>query len=311
MTEKNNNPEIKRNYHVPVLLTESVNGMNIRPDDICVDVTFGGGGHSQEILSKLGAGGRLFVFDQDEDAIGNIIDDKRQTFIRSNFRFLKTFLKYHDIKEVNSILADLGVSSHHFDDTDRGFSFRFEDSVPDMRMNRKGDLTAAKILNQYDEEKLANILYFYGELKQSRQIASAIVKKRREKEIEQIKDLLEILYPYTKGGKEKKILAQAFQALRIEVNKEIDALKEMLSQSLELLVSGGRLVVITYHSLEDRVVKNFFKTGNFEGVVEKDFYGNINTPFIQVNNKVITPSPKEQDENPRSRSAKLRIAQKK
>jgi len=311
MTKRKNTPEITENYHVPVLLTESVDGMDIRPDDICVDVTFGGGGHSREILSRLGAKGHLYVFDQDEDAIRNVIDDKRQTFIRSNFRFLKTFLKYYHVEKVNSILADLGVSSHHFDDDSRGFSFRFDDGELDMRMNRQGELTAAKILNQYNEEKLANILYHYGELKQSRQIAAAIVKKRNEKKIEHTKDLLDILSPYIKGGKEKKILAQAYQSLRIEVNQEMDALKEMLSQALEVLVPGGRLSVITYHSLEDRIVKNFFKTGNFEGVVDKDFYGNVNTPFILVNNKVITPSVEEQDENPRSRSAKLRIAQKK
>lgn len=298
-------------YHVPVLLKESVDGMNIQANDICVDVTFGGGGHSREILSRLGSGGHLYVFDQDEDAIQNIIDDKKQTFIRSNFCFLKTFLKYHNITEVNSILADLGVSSHHFDDSERGFSFRFEEGQLDMRMNQKSDLTAAKILNEYAEEDLANILYLYGELKPSRQIAAAVVRQRKEKAFEKVKDLLVILTPYTKGGKEKKVLAQAFQALRIEVNQEMQTLKDMLTQALEVLVPGGRLSVITYHSLEDRLVKNFFKTGNFEGDVDKDFYGNINAPFVLVNNRVITPSPEEQDANPRSRSAKLRIAEKK
>lgn len=298
-------------YHVPVLLKASVDGMNISSGDICVDVTFGGGGHSREILSRLGDKGRLYVFDQDEDAVNNITGDPRLVFIRSNFRYLKTFLKYHDVESVNSVLADLGVSSHHFDDDQRGFSFRFEEGDLDMRMNQQGNLTAAKVLNEYQEEDLANVLYLYGELKQSRQIASKIVAKRKEKTFRQIKDLLEILTPYTKGGKEKKILAQAFQALRIEVNQEMEALKEMLLQAKDVLHSGGRLSVITYHSLEDRLVKNFFKTGNFEGTVEQDFYGNVNTPFLLVNNKVIVPSDEEQAINPRSRSAKLRIAEKK
>lgn len=312
MTDNKNNKPIKADgYHVPVLLNPSIDGMNIQPEDICVDVTFGGGGHSREILSRLGDKGRLYVFDQDEDAINNITDDKRLTFIRSNFRFLKTFLKYHEVDSVNSILADLGVSSHHFDNDERGFSFRFEDGNLDMRMNQRSELTAAKILNEYSEEDIANVLYLYGELKPSRQIAATIVRTRKEKPFSKIKDLLEILTPYTKGGKEKKILAQAFQALRIEVNEEMETLKEMLQQSLEILASGGRLSVITYHSLEDRLVKNFFKTGNFEGTVDKDFYGNVNTPFVLVNNKVIVPSQEEQERNPRSRSAKLRIAEKK
>jgi 16S rRNA (cytosine1402-N4)-methyltransferase len=312
MSDKKLEYTVAEGYHVPVLLKESVDGMDISSGDICVDVTFGGGGHSREILSRLGDDGRLYVFDQDEDAIQNITDDDRLTFIRSNFRFLKTFLKYHDILSVNSVLADLGVSSHHFDDDDRGFSFRFEESVLDMRMNKKSSLTAAKVLNEYDEEKLANVLYLYGELRQSRQIASNIVRVRKEKPFRQIKDLLEVLDRYTgKGGKDKKILAQAFQALRIEVNQEMEALKDMLTQALEVLLPGGRLVVITYHSLEDRLVKNFFKTGNFEGDVDKDFYGNVNTPFRLVNNKVIVPSDKELAINPRSRSAKLRIAEKK
>ncbi len=309
--KKNTDPRKADGYHVPVLLQASVDGMNIQPDDICVDVTFGGGGHSREILSRLGKDGSLYVFDQDEDAVKNITGDNRLTFIRSNFRFLKTFLKYHDVSEVNSVLADLGVSSHHFDDDKRGFSFRFEDGDLDMRMNRKSNLTAAKLLNEYSEEDIANVLYLYGELKPSRQIASVVVKQRRERPFRTIKDLLDILTPYTKGGKEKKILAQAFQALRIEVNQEMDALKEMLIQARDVLVQGGRLSVITYHSLEDRLVKNFFKTGNFEGKVDKDFYGNVNTPFNLVNNKVIVPSDEEQEINPRSRSAKLRIAEKK
>lgn len=311
MAEDKNKLVVADGYHVPVLLMPSVDGMDIDSEDICVDVTFGGGGHSREILARLGKRGRLYVFDQDEDAIHNITGDSRLTFIRSNFRYLKNFLKYYGVESVNSVLADLGVSSHHFDDDQRGFSFRFEEGDLDMRMNQQAKLSAAEILNTYGEEDLANVLYLYGELKQSRQIASKVAARRREKPFRQIKDLLEILTPYTKGGKEKKILAQAFQALRIEVNQEMDALKEMLEQAKDVLVEGGRLSVITYHSLEDRLVKNFFKTGNFEGNVEKDFYGNVNTPFVLVNNKVIVPSDEEQARNPRSRSAKLRIAEKK
>lgn len=298
-------------YHIPVLLKESVDGMNIRPDSICVDVTFGGGGHSKEILSRLGSNGHLYAFDQDEDAIKNINADDRFTFIRSNFRFLKNFIKYHQVEVVDAILADLGVSSHHFDASDRGFSFRFEDGALDMRMNQKAGKTAADILNTYTEEDLADIFYLYGELKQSRRIASAIVKTRKEKPYKKISDLLDMLNSFIgKGEKEKKVLAQAFQALRIEVNEEMETLKEMLQQALEILKPGGRLSVITYHSLEDRLVKNFFKTGNFEGKVEKDFFGNFSTPFRLVNNKIIVPSKEEEERNPRSRSAKLRIAEK-
>jgi len=299
-------------YHIPVLLNESVDGMNIRPDSICVDVTFGGGGHSREILSRLGDKGHLYAFDQDEDAINNIKPDERFTFIRSNFRFLKNFIKYHEVEEVDSILADLGVSSHHFDEEDRGFSFRFEDSDLDMRMNRQARKTAAYVLNNYTEEKLADVFYLYGELKQSRRIASTIVRTRKEKPYKKISDLLDTLIPFAgRGEKEKKILAQAFQALRIEVNEEMEALKEMLSQGQDILKTGGRFVVITYHSLEDRLVKNFFKTGNFEGKIDKDIFGNFETPFHLVNNKVIVPSREEEERNPRSRSAKLRIAEKK
>jgi 16S rRNA (cytosine1402-N4)-methyltransferase len=297
-------------YHTPVLLAESVDGMNIQPNSICVDVTFGGGGHSREILSRLSPIGHLYSFDQDEDAINNIPEDPRFTFVRSNFRYLNNFLKYHQIESVDAVLADLGVSSHHFDDSERGFSFRFEESGLDMRMNQKSKKSAAAILNEYSEEDLANTLYLYGELRQSRQIAAAIVRKRMQNPIRKTSDLLDALAPFARKEKEKKILAQAFQALRIEVNEEMDALREMLEQALELLKPGGRLSVITYHSLEDRLVKNFFKTGNFEGNVEKDFFGNISTPFRLVNNKVIVPSETEQAANPRSRSAKLRIAEK-
>lgn len=298
-------------YHTPVLLHESVDGMNIRTDSVCVDVTFGGGGHSKEILSRIGNKGHLYGFDQDEDAISNIPQDKRFTFVRSNFRYLKNFIKYHGEDKVDAILADLGVSSHHFDDEDRGFSFRFEDSKLDMRMNQKGNKTAAQILNNYSEEQLANIFYLYGELKQSRRMASVIVKTRKEKPYKKTSDLLDTLSQFVgRGEKEKKVLAQAFQALRIEVNEEMETLKEMLEQSLDILKTGGRLVVITYHSLEDRLVKNFLKTGNFEGKVEKDIFGNFETPFRLINNKVIIPSKEEEERNPRSRSAKLRIAEK-
>lgn len=298
-------------YHIPVLLHESVDGMNIRPNSICVDVTFGGGGHSKEILSRLGKDGHLYAFDQDEDAINNIQPNDKFTFIRSNFRYLKNFIRYHDVDEVDAILADLGVSSHHFDAEDRGFSFRFEDSDLDMRMNRKGNKTAAQILNTYSEEKLADIFYLYGELKQSRRIAAVIVKTRKENPYKKTSDLLNTLNSFVgRGEKEKKILAQAFQALRIEVNDEMQTLKDMLEQSLEILKIGGRISVITYHSLEDRIVKNFFKTGNFEGKVEKDFFGNFETPFKLINNKVIIPNKEEEERNPRSRSAKLRIAEK-
>lgn len=298
-------------YHVPVLLKESVDGMNITSDSICVDVTFGGGGHSREILSRLGEKGHLYAFDQDEDAIKNIKEDSRFTFVRSNFRYLKNFIRYYDVDGVDAILADLGVSSHHFDDEGRGFSFRFEDSALDMRMNQQGLKTAAKILNTYTEERLADIFYLYGELRQSRRLASAIVQQRKNSSYKKVKDLLDTLAPFVgKGEKEKKVLAQAFQALRIEVNEEMETLKEMLEQSLAVLKPGGRLSVITYHSLEDRLVKNFLKTGNFEGKVEKDFYGNFDTPFRLINNKVIVPSKEEEALNPRSRSAKLRIAEK-
>lgn len=299
-------------YHIPALLQDSVDGMNLKPDSICVDVTFGGGGHSREILFRLGNKGHLYSFDQDIDALSNIEENENFTFVHSNFRYLKNFMQYHEVKSVDAILADLGVSSHHFDDSKRGFSFRYENEKLDMRMNQKAKKTAADILNQYNEEKLADIFFFYGELKQARRIASTIVKSRQEKPFKLISDLLETLAPFIgKNEKEKKILAQAFQALRIEVNEEIEALKDMLNQSLDILKPGGRLVVITYHSIEDRLVKNFFKTGNFEGKLDKDFYGNVNTPFRLINNKVIVPSKEEETQNPRSRSAKLRIAEKK
>ena len=297
-------------YHVPVLLKESVDGMNIRPDGTYVDVTFGGGGHSREILSRLGDGGRLLGFDQDEDAEKNIVDDSRFTFVRSNFRYLHNFLRYYGVEEVDAILADLGVSSHHFDDSERGFSFRFDGKL-DMRMNKRAGMTAADIVNNYEEERLANVFYLYGELKNSRKLASVLVKARAQKQIVTIGDFLEIIKPLFGKEREKKELAKVFQALRIEVNQEMEALKEMLYAATEALKPGGRLVIITYHSLEDRIVKNLIKTGNVEGKVEQDFFGNAQTPFRAVNNKVIVPSDEEIARNPRSRSAKLRIAEKK
>ena len=300
----------ERTYHIPVLLMPSVDGMNIRPDGIYADMTFGGGGHSREILSRLGDGGRLLSFDQDEDAERNIVDNPHFTFVRSNFRYLKNFLRYHGIEQVDGILADLGVSSHHFDDSERGFSFR-GDGPLDMRMNKRAGITAADVVNNYSEERLADIFYLYGELKNSRKIASVLAKARAIQPIETIGEFLEVIKPLFGREREKKELAKVFQALRIEVNHEMEALKEMLCATAEVLRPGGRLVVITYHSLEDRLVKNMMKTGNVEGKMEKDFYGNVETPFRLVNNKVIVPSDEEIAENPRSRSAKLRIAEKK
>ena len=297
-------------YHTPVLLEESVNGMNIRPDGTYVDVTFGGGGHSKYILSTLGKNGRLLSFDQDEDAEKNIVNDKRFTFVRSNFRYLHNFLRYYQVEKVDAILADLGVSSHHFDDSERGFSFRFDGKL-DMRMNKRAGMTAADIVNTYEEEKLASVFYLYGELKNSRKLASVIAKARNNQKIETIEDFLSVIKPLFGREREKKELAKVFQALRIELNQEMEALKEMLYATKEALKPGGRLVVITYHSLEDRMVKNIMKTGNVEGKVEQDFFGNIQSPFALVNNRVIVPDEAELQRNPRSRSAKLRIAEKK
>ena len=304
-------------YHIPVLLNKSIEGLNLHANGVYVDVTFGGGGHSQEILSRLGEGCHLYSFDQDADAEQNIdsmgLSDEqvnRFTFVRSNFRYLKNWMRYYEIDHLDGLLADLGVSSHHFDDETRGFSFRFEAPL-DMRMNKRAGLTAADILNDYDEERLADLLYLYGELKQSRRIASAIVKAREKKTYKTTNDLLTTIEPFFQRAREKKDMAKMFQALRIEVNHEMDALKEMLTAATELLRSGGRLSVITYHSLEDRMVKNIMKSGNIEGKVKQDFFGRIETPFRLVNNKVITASNDEQERNPRSRSAKLRIAEKK
>ena len=297
-------------YHIPVLLHESVDGLDIRPDGIYVDVTFGGGGHSREILNRLGAEGHLYSFDQDADAEQNVPEgDNRFTFVRSNFRYLKNWMRYYDVQQVDGIMADLGVSSHHFDDEERGFSFRF-DAPLDMRMNERAGMTAADVVNNCSEEQLANVLYLYGELKNSRRLAAALAKARGQKSIATIADLLAVVKPLMPREREKKDLARVFQALRIEVNHEMDALHEMLEAALQVARPGGRLGVLTYHSLEDRMGKNFIRAGRIDGKVEQDFYGRRLTPWRAVNNKVILPSEEEQQENPRSRSAKLRIAEK-
>ena len=298
-------------YHIPVLLKESVDGLDINPDGVYVDVTFGGGGHSREILSRLGDNGHLFSFDQDADAENNIVDDPRFTFVHSNFRWLSNWMRYYDIEHIDGLLADLGVSSHHFDDAERGFSFRY-DAPLDMRMNREGGKTAADIVNDDTEEHLADLFYLYGELRRSRQIAAAIVKARQRKPILTTQDFLQVVDPLFRREKEKKDMARLFQALRIEVNHEMQALSEMLTSATRLLAKGGRLSVITYHSLEDRMVKNIMKSGNVNGKVEEDpVYGRKASPYDLVNNKVIVPSDEEVERNPRSRSAKLRIAEKK
>ncbi|MBR5102390.1 MAG: 16S rRNA (cytosine(1402)-N(4))-methyltransferase RsmH [Muribaculaceae bacterium] len=296
-------------YHIPALLGKSIEGLMIKPDGTYVDVTFGGGGHSRAIMEQLGKGGHLFGFDQDLEAQANAIADSRFTFVHSNFAYLRNFLRYYGVNEVNGIIADLGVSFHHFDDAERGFSFRF-DAPLDMRMNRSATLTASDVLNSYSEERLAEVLYLYGELRQSRRIAAAVVRERNRNNIATASQLLTVVEPFIAKAQEKKELAQLFQALRIEVNHEIDVLKKLLEQSGEVLCSGGRLVVITYHSLEDRLVKNFIRSGNVEGKVEKDFFGKSQAPFKAINNKVIVPSDEEIERNPRSRSAKLRIEQK-
>lgn len=284
--------------------------MDIKPGGIYVDVTFGGGGHSREILSRITGGGHLYSFDQDADAEKNIITSPGFTFVCSNFRFLKNWMRYYGVDGIDGLLADLGVSSHHFDDESRGFSFRFNAPL-DMRMNKRAGKTAADIVNDYEEEELADIFYLYGEMKNSRKIAAALTKARAAKRIETTQDFIAAVEPFFKREREKKDMAKLFQALRIEVNHEMDALKEMLRAATELLKPGGRLSVITYHSLEDRIVKNMMKAGNPEGKVTQDFFGRVDTPLKLVNNKVIVPGSDEQEQNPRSRSAKLRIAEKK
>ena len=295
-------------YHIPVLLHPSVDGMNIQPGGIYVAVTFGGGGHSREILRRMDDTARLYSFDQDEDAEKNIVDDPRFTFVRSNFRYLHNFLRYYHHEQADAILADLGVSSHHFDDSERGFSFRFEGKL-DMRMNKRAGLTAADVGNTYSEERLADLRYLSGELKNSRKLAATLVKARASAPLTTIEEFLAVVKPLFGREREKKELAKVFQALRIEVNQEMEALKEMLAAAVRVLKPGGRLVVLTYHSLEARLVKNLMKTGNTEGRVVKDFFGRVETPFRLVTNKVIVPDEAEQQRNPRSRSAKLRIAE--
>ena len=294
-------------YHVPVLLKESVAGLDIQPDGIYVDVTFGGGGHSKEILSRLGKKGHLYSFDQDADAENNIVDDDRFTFVRSNFRYIGQWMRYYGVEHIDGLLGDLGVSSHHFDDETRGFSFRF-DAPLDMRMNKRAGQTAADILNNYDEERLADVFYLYGELKNARRVAKAISDYRRQRSIQTTGQLAEATEALMRSEREKKDMARLYQALRIEVNNEMDALRDMLKGATALLREGGRLSIITYHSLEDRIVKNVMKAGNAEGKVEQDFFGRISSPYRLVN-KVTTPSDEEQLRNPRSRSAKLRIAE--
>jgi 16S rRNA (cytosine1402-N4)-methyltransferase len=295
-------------YHLPALLHESIEGLNIRPEGIYVDVTFGGGGHSREILNQLTTG-RLIAFDQDDDAKPNIPVDDRFLFLDQNFRFLKNNLRFNGIKSIDGLIADLGVSFHQFDDPSRGFTFR-SDAFLDMRMNKRSSITAADILRTYDEESLANIFYNYGELTDSRRISKAIVAARSVKPVETVNELNGALSKIIPFRQENKFFARLFQALRIEVNGEIENLKELLKQACEVLKSGGRLVVITYHSLEDRVVKNYIRTGNFEGIAEKDFYGNLITPFRAINKKIIVPDEKEIEINNRARSARLRIAEK-
>ena len=296
-------------YHIPVLLQPSVDGLDVKPGGTYVDVTFGGGGHSREILRRLGPDGHLYSFDQDADAENNIPQgDERFTFVRSNFRYLTNWMRYYGVQAVDGLIADLGVSSHHFDAEERGFSFRF-DAPLDMRMNGRAGMKASDVVNAYSEEQLAQVLFLYGELKNSRRLAAAIVKARNAKNLESIDDLLQVVKPLMPREREKKDLARVFQALRIEVNHEMDALQEMLQATLRVIRPGGRLVVLTYHSLEDRMVKNFIRAGRISGEVEEDFYGRRLTPWETVNRKVIVPSPQEQADNPRSRSAKLRIAE--
>ena len=295
-------------YHVPVLLKESVDGLDIQPDGIYVDVTFGGGGHTKEILSRLGKKGHLYSFDQDADAERNMVNDDRFTFVRSNFRYLSNWMTYYGVEQIDGLLADLGVSSHHFDDETRGFSFRYEAPL-DMRMNKRAGKTAADVLNNYTEEQLADVFYLYGELKNARRIAKTIVIARSQKPILTTGDLSIVTEGLLQNEREKKDLARLYQALRIEVNHEMDALRDMLAGATTLLRPHGRLSVITYHSLEDRLVKNVMKTGNVEGKVKEDFFGRLSSPF-QLINKVDTPSEEELERNPRSRSAKLRIAEK-
>jgi 16S rRNA (cytosine1402-N4)-methyltransferase len=299
----------KMEYHNPVLLKETVDGLNIKPDGVYVDVTFGGGGHSREIMSRLGPNGKLFGFDQDEDALANVIDDERFVLIPENFRFIKRYLRFHGVKEVDGILADLGVSSHQFDVAERGFSTRFNSGL-DMRMSKKTDLNAYKVVNEYEEAELKRVLFDYGELKNAGAMAHVLFTARVEGAIKDSEQLKEVLARFLPGHKSNKILAQIYQAIRIEVNQEIDVLREFLVQTLEILKPGGRLSVIAYHSLEDRLVKRYMRNGMFEGEPERDFFGNFEVPF-KIIEKLIVPSEEEIKINNRARSAKLRVAEKK
>lgn len=294
-------------YHIPVLLRQSIDALDIRENGAYADLTFGGGGHSRAILEHLGRNGKLLAFDQDKDTMANIPSDSRLLFAQSNFRYLKNFSKYYGVLPLDGILADLGVSSHHFDESERGFSFRFDGPL-DMRMNQTSGKTAREVVNGFSEAELADVLFYYGELQQARRIASAIVKQRQQKSIDTIFELVQVVERFC-GHDKKRDLAKIFQAVRIEVNDELEALKDMLKSTNEVLRSGGRLVVITYHSLEDRLVKNFMKSGNFEGRLQQDFYGNITAPLRPIG-KAVVPDSEEIETNPRSRSAKLRIAEK-
>ena len=296
-------------YHIPALLNQTIEALNITPYGTYVDATFGGGGHSRAILDSLGDGGHLYSFDQDEDAVRRAFSDPRFTMVYGNFRFLQNFLKYYRVDSVDGILGDLGVSFHHFDDSSRGFSFRSNGKL-DMRMNRHASVSAATILNDYSEERLSDIFYLYGEIKQSRRIAAAIVSARRTEPVDTVDRLLDICRPFINAQKEKKEMACIFQALRIEVNGELEALKSFLQQAASVLRPGGRLAILTYHSLEDRLVKNFMRYGNFSGKAEKDFFGRLNAPLRQINSKPIIPDDNEIARNPRSRSAKLRVTEK-
>ena len=296
-------------YHVPVLLAESIEGLNIKPNGTYVDLTFGGGGHSRLIMEKLNRQGRLFAFDQDEDALANAIDDKRFVLIPSNFKYFRNFLRYHGVSMVDGILADLGVSSFHLDSPERGFSFRFEGPL-DMRMNRRASLSAKTVVNNYEAEDLMKIFRLYGELNEAKRFANAICRERSNKQIETVEDLAELLKPMIPQKIQNKTLAQVFQAIRIEVNHELDVLKSMILNAEKCLVQDGRLVIISYHSLEDRLVKNYFRNGNFEGDDHPDFMGNRTVPFEQINRKVIVPTEEELERNSRARSAKLRIGSK-
>jgi len=295
-------------YHIPALLTECTEGLNIKPDGVYVDATFGGGGHSKAILDQLDSKGKLFAFDQDKDAQQNLIEDERLHFIPHNFRFISKFLRLHKVVKVDGILADLGISSHQINKADRGFATRFNAAL-DMRMNSGSELSAFEVVNNYSEKELADVFYYYGELKNSRRLASVVVDKRKANPIETTGNLIEVIEPWIKGNR-NKFLAQLFQAIRIEVNKELEALEELLEQSASLVHTDGRLVVISWHSLEDRLVKNFIKSGKVDGTIDKDLFGNFYKPFKQTHKKVITPSEEEIQRNPRSRSAKLRIAEK-